>query len=430
MKALCALLALMPWAVWLVVSSPPRQAGDGWVVLVSGDADGYLSPCGCTKPMSGGMRRMATAAKQLRRPGRTVHLENGGLVAGAGRQDEIKAETLAEAFRRMEVAAINLGPAEARLGPGAVASISRLSGGRLLTSVLRGPEALGLPRYAREGPFLIGAASAQPEAVAAPLDEAPLPLDTAVEGLVRDARVESLAPVLLLQGDEALARKLASDHPALAMIVYRSRSAPPREALYEGGTLLVTPGDRARHLVRVEWQDGGWRGYGAVNLGPQFADDPEAERLYRTYQARVRRENLLASVPREPSEAFAGSKACGSCHSTAHAAWSASAHAAALKTLEREGSDADPDCTGCHVVGLKAQGGFRSRLETPQLADVGCESCHGPAKRHAENPQSFRLPKAGERSCRSCHNPDHSPGFDFDPYWARIAHGLDPAKGQ
>src|SRR2546423_5912045 len=66
------------------------------VLILSGDTDGNLAPCGCTKPQTGGIKRRVEAAKALSIPGHTTLLDNGNLVAGIGRQDQLKAQALAE----------------------------------------------------------------------------------------------------------------------------------------------------------------------------------------------------------------------------------------------------------------------------------------------------------------------------------------------
>lgn len=97
---------------------------------------------------------------------------------------------------------------------------------------------------------------------------------------------------------------------------------------------------------------------------------------------------------------YAGSKACGGCHAeqyerfTSHSkksvSWSSVAIMASdLKPFELE------QCYGCHTTG-HGQGGFVSIEQTPQLADVGCETCHGPggSMPHAEIPLSSKEPPA------------------------------------
>src|SRR5437764_14512590 len=83
------------------------------IVILAGDLRGYLSPCGCTSPMLGGIRRRATAIRAMTRAGRTIFLENGGMVDGWGPQDQMKADTLAQSLAELSVTAINVGPPDA-----------------------------------------------------------------------------------------------------------------------------------------------------------------------------------------------------------------------------------------------------------------------------------------------------------------------------
>src|SRR5207253_234634 len=110
---------------------------------------------------------------------------------------------------------------------------------------------------------------------------------------------------------------------------------------------------------------------------------------------------------------FAGSQSCGTCHSKALGVWKRSGHAKALGTLEHEGHDRDPECLPCHVVGLQSSHGFWSKQKTPQLAAVGCESCHGAGLGHAKNPWKVSLPKVTTSTCGSCHTSNTSPDFIF-----------------
>lgn len=374
------------------------------VILVAGDFSGYLSPCGCTKPMSGGIRRLATAVRSLGPAGRTTLLVNGPLVHGHARQDEVKAETLAEALKAMDAAAVHLTSRDIGLGDGVVGSIARLSGDRVIAA-----DRPAIPPRLVSGPLLIGAAGgAAAESLA--------------RDLAREAQEADLLPALLLDGGRDQARRLAEAVPGLRLVVYRSGSRPPTEAERIGKTTLVTPGEKGKAILRLELKSRELARYRVVELGPEFEDDQRVSGIYRTYQSRVRDEKLLERVPRSKAEKYAGSSACMTCHSHAWDVWKASRHSRALKTLEDDGHDRDPDCTGCHVVGLADTTGFISRKETPDLADVGCESCHGPAADHVRDPYKFRLPMFGEKACMPCHVPEHSPGFDFRTYWEKIKH--------
>ncbi|MEZ0326097.1 MAG: multiheme c-type cytochrome [Fimbriimonas sp.] len=399
------------------------QAADShkpWPVVISGDTLGYLSPCGCTDPMSGGIRRRATVVRELGKD--VLFVDSGSLTKDVGRQSEMKAETMAEALKSAGVDAINLTSLDAQLGRGSVLSIARLSGGKLIASQLPEGNELGLPRWLGEGPFLVGGVTTKPHALAASLGLQPKALEEAVAEFALEAISRTKTPVLLLEGGLEEARVLAKDYPSLRLIVYRTIGDPPAEPLREGDTLLVTPGDRGKSVLKLSFSDGAFQAYQPLSLGPEHADDRHVASIYSGYLKRVTSSSLLEQVPRTKGAPFAGTAACISCHGSAGKIWKKSAHAHALATLEKEGHSRDPDCVSCHVVGLSLTTGFRSRNATPQLADVGCESCHGTGGLHSKKPYLHKMAHVGDKACASCHTAENSPRFDFAAYWAKIRH--------
>lgn len=120
------------------------------------------------------------------------------------------------------------------------------------------------------------------------------------------------------------------------------------------------------------------------------------------------------------SNGYSGSEVCGVCHPTEYETWSFTPHAGAFDTLVKHGSDTDPECIGCHVVGWKQPGGFRSAAETAVLEDVGCEDCHGRGGPHL----SPDFVKGGnyEPACLGCHDVKHSLGFAYASFLPRISH--------
>lgn len=362
---------------------------------------------------------MGTAVKSLGGPDKVVFLVNGALVKKTDRQSEMKAETLAESLKSMGVSALNLSAEDAALGPGMIDGIARLSGGRAISgSAADGP----VPAYLRKGPFLIGGASMRAEILAAKLGGTTVSPEKVATNVVQEAQAADLVPILLLDGSLDDAKALAKKEPTLKMIVYRSSSKPSEKIEFAGNTALITPGDRGKLLLELNWDGKTFTKQRVIELGPDYKDDPDASARFKTYLARVDEEGLLDKVTRLASDPFAGSEACRTCHDKAFDVWKASAHSHALSTLEKSAQDRDPDCVGCHVVGLEAKGGFISRKETPQLADVGCESCHGPGRKHSDAPSDAPMKKVGGFSCLQCHVPDHSPGFSFREYWKRIQH--------
>lgn len=392
-------------------------------LVIVGELNGSLSPCGCVKPMSGGIRRMASVIELLRKGGEVVFIQNGGLVEGRTRQDEMKAETAAQALLQMNVNAIHLGATEAKLGTAMVSALDRLSGqGRFVNSMVTNGESVGANGFIKASPFLIGAGSDTPYSVGEPLGLSTRSSQSAAESLVSEARSAHLIPVMLFQGERAAAEKLARSATGLALITYSGTGEPDRSPTKVGGTWVVSPGLDGKYVLSIDVESGALGSMKIWELGPQFKDSEVVSRTYASYLKRVESERLLEKLPRVAGPGYAGTKACGQCHTSALKVWLASSHARALRTLEVDGHGRDPDCVRCHVVGLDFKTGFITRSSTPQLANVGCESCHGPGKAHAQNP-NVQLKAAGERSCASCHVPNHSPNFRFQTYWNKIKHG-------
>jgi hypothetical protein len=134
------------------------------------------------------------------------------------------------------------------------------------------------------------------------------------------------------------------------------------------------------------------------------------------------------------SSEYVGSASCQPCHGKSHADWALSKHAKAFATLEKAGKAEDPACVKCHVTGMGHTGGFVNIKDTPALAGVGCESCHGPGKRHIEaKTKEERLESifkfdekcptcVVERVCRTCHDEKNDKDFDLARDRKKILH--------
>ena len=368
----------------------PVHPVDRQVLLLTGDSRGSLSPCGCTKPMTGGIRRLATAIKAYGTGANPVLLVNGDLTGGYSRQEEMKAQTLAETLAKLSPIAVRLGKADEQ-NPQAAAALRSFLGDRLLEPD-RTIDSGGF-RVIGDGDGIVTA--------------------------VRQAASEGLKPAVLMEGGQEEAKALARQLPEISLIEYRLDGRA--EWSREGATLMITPGSKLRDLVVLNQEDGKLSDPKVVPLDEHLADDPSASAIYRAYLGRVDKADLISQVERSGSEKFAGSARCVSCHTDSGKVWAHSRHSQALKSLEGEGHGKDPECVGCHVVGLDRTYGFRDRLKTANLANVGCESCHGAGLAHALRPKT-PLPKVGEKRCLSCHTSEQSPGFNFQEFWRQIKH--------
>lgn len=189
-------------------------------------------------------------------------------------------------------------------------------------------------------------------------------------------------------------------------------------------------------------------------------------------QATTRPWILLALVPllllgvapaasADGEHAYAGSKSCKKCHIKEFKSWETTKMAQAFETLKpgmavdvkkELGLEPDRDytkdaeCVTCHVTGYGKPGGFVDIETTPELAGVGCESCHGPGGTYIQdgymtmdNKEYERaelvavgmVEKVTEEQCTGCHNadvpfPDYS--FDFEEKKAEGIHEIYPLK--
>ena len=124
---------------------------------------------------------------------------------------------------------------------------------------------------------------------------------------------------------------------------------------------------------------------------------------------------------------FVGSQACASCHPAEHETWSRQPHARAVASLATKGQQDDPACLACHTTGFGEPGGFPADAPPsrhPDLAAVGCESCHGPGSEHVppEARKQGTIVSLGDKCdscvilqiCGSCHDDANDPGFEYE----------------
>jgi predicted CXXCH cytochrome family protein len=122
--------------------------------------------------------------------------------------------------------------------------------------------------------------------------------------------------------------------------------------------------------------------------------------------------------PPKPTSPYAGAAACKPCHAAIYEKWSKTGHERAFTRL-LSADRQKPECLACHVTG--AADVVAAELDKPSFPGVQCESCHGPARAHAEQaatepPATKGLTrKPGEALCVRCHSTKspHFRGFVF-----------------
>jgi 2',3'-cyclic-nucleotide 2'-phosphodiesterase (5'-nucleotidase family) len=156
-----------------------------------------------------------------------------------------------------------------------------------------------------------------------------------------------------------------------------------------------------------------------VTEDKEIADKVEA---FKVELREVRKREAVESVVGQtqnnhPTEKFVGANTCQRCHEAAYNAWSNSAHAHSMASLEGESKEGSSQCLQCHVTGYDQSNGFT--VNRSELASVSCEQCHGYGTTHGS--PGF-IAKPGVESCKVCHDQKNSPDFDYHDYWEAIAH--------
>ncbi len=391
------------------------------VLIVGGNLGGYLSPCGCTKPMSGGILRRSTLVRQLSFGKAATIIETGPLVHGNSKQDQLKLEAIGEVSAKLGVAAIAITKREVGLGIGAIVSLQNLVGPKLVHSEFLPDNRPRIEPLIFHRGFVIGSLTDPPKFIPSILGEKARTQGAAIGDLVSTAQDAEALSVLIFDGPLATAKELPGVEK-VDIVIYTSNGPAISRVEQLGSCKFFSPGEKGKYLLAIDFDGNQFSQARSVEIVASTKDDAFTKTVFERYLARVKGAGLLAKVPRKHGKSFAGNAKCMSCHPTAARVWKDSKHAKALATLAKTKQDWDPDCVGCHVVGLNSSPGFKSLKATPQLANVGCESCHGPGLDHSKTPMKFRLPKVGGKSCQPCHVPDHSPQFEFAKFWPKIRH--------
>jgi PKD repeat protein len=126
---------------------------------------------------------------------------------------------------------------------------------------------------------------------------------------------------------------------------------------------------------------------------------------------------MSASFRLSQTNSFAGSGACAGCHGDKYTEYQGTGHATALSLIMDANGNftghANASCVKCHTVGYGQPTGFTNLATTPQLANVGCENCHGPAGWHKDSDHYTIHPAVSidPTICGSCHQGSHHPEY-------------------
>jgi PKD repeat protein len=173
----------------------------------------------------------------------------------------------------------------------------------------------------------------------------------------------------------------------------------------------------------------GMKGWSTVqastNMGATWVDVTNVAATAHAWSTTVANDLGGSAVFRlSQTNVYVGQSACAGCHQDKYVGWTNTAHSSAINALlNPDGSlkpFRNPSCIVCHSVGMNQPGGyvFNTNVSpinyTSPMANVGCESCHGPSGGHKASDKNLIQPVVSidPAICGSCHQDEHHPTFE------------------
>jgi len=405
-------------------TSPDQTA----LVLFTGNAQAHLEPCGCFIGQSGGLPRRATAISGIRDKGFSPLLVDlggflpvepeqmkSGLIEQTTELDQLRAQTT---FTAMEMMGYDVLVSSQ---PRANAVDQTLTNYRF--QLLDAHSKASSPE---QRPYLIKTVGSKRIAlVELSLLETgqTASIPNTLDSLMSEVQAEADVVIVSSHLQPKVNKSLAQKYPNISAIMSRDTGETERV----GNVLLTYCYPHGKTLGALTLTDTAGQTSSTVEqiaLTEDVSDDPNVRKLLNDFYEQVASDPQLqvASHPLFSSEAleqdsnnsYIGSEACQECHRKEFDQWSHSSHATAFNTLQIVGREYYSKCVSCHVTGFGYTSGYEiGKADRAHLAEVGCETCHGPGKQHTYTPLATNIRGKVEAStCMECHQPEHSPGFE------------------
>ncbi len=480
----------------------------GWgkpdiVLVLSGQQNGYLQPCGCSNPQYGGLARRFAFLQTLKERGWSVVAVDLGDIADLPKRSTplttLKYVTSMKALKLMDYTAVSFGfnemsmPLDEALNSYSLNNPTpRVVAVNLLDREKKGDRfhetVMSWEVAGKGGAPKVGVVALISPSVEKAAKDPSLRFATNTPAILEKALKEMQAlkaevNVLLYQGTPRVAKKCAEfcaeqrqknpDCPALHVVLTLNEEEEPAGIPeFVGNTMIVGVGQKGRYVgvvgaTRTGKADRPWElRYQLTRIGPEYqtpkgqeAKNPVME-LMEDYAEAVKAgdhlEKFLKSRQKKhpvqiafKKSEYVGADACQGCHQKEYEIWKHSKHAHAydkslvVTATQPKNRQYDPECVVCHVVGYGYEKGFVTEAKTPDLKNVGCESCHGPSGEHADNPRNLAIrdainpyrakpnetPQARKYRinqldifCQKCHDVDNDVHWKFEERWPEIVH--------
>jgi len=434
---------------------------DALIVFFTGNGLGELKPCGCLGGQLGGLDRRAAVFNRVPRDKRLI-IDTGSFVKSDSEQDLIKFNIILQALKLLDYDLVSLSEEDIEIGK----NVGLLDGTGPIFNIIspHGSSDMNIPaKFAKSLSFKDKRVVITVAAFDAESDFDELSRAASIEQIgqlfgsgsdVNSAEVNSesnLNILILSHCDDAIIDFITERIPLVDCIVCPSESDEPmvvgeankRPLVFSVGRfgryisgLQITEDrgqkteDRGQITEAAGGEDKPILSFFTIPVEEDLEEEASLVQLYKDYQQLVRERNLLEKYPRfilPDGLEYAGSESCKSCHEYEYGKWSRNVHAHAYSILERAGSQFDPECVFCHVVGMEYESGFVSEQKTGHLKNVGCESCHGPGSEHIMTAGQTELTEP-KSACIDCHTPEHSGDYagNESSFQKKIIHWREP----
>jgi hypothetical protein len=448
------------------------------VLIVTGEMDGYLEPCGCTDGQIGGLLRRYDFFERLRKQNWPVaSLDLGSLTKdpavarGGFEQAKYKFDYSIKALKLLDYSALALSAEDMKVGVGEALALFLNSLGEKTKVVAAnvappaGYESLfRTSLVVPAGPVKVGVTAViDPDALeklndpdkALLTEKLQRPGDV-LPGVLAELEPKTDYQVLMVQGPPELARSLAEAYPGFDIVVSTSEYIDPLkhdpELLHGGKTMLVNVGKKGKYVGVFGFypRESERLRYYLVTLGTRYDGPatPMKKLIEEDYRDYLRQMQVVENIPRRDyvngvsGATYVGADNCQSCHPNTYMKWASTKHAQAFEALTvrdpKPNVKYDAECVTCHTTGFEYNTGWVSEAKTPYLTGNQCENCHGPGSKHVAEPDNLDYrkvmaltPEQAEKNrlCLGCHDGDNSPHFEMAKFYGQIAHkGLDDYK--
>ncbi len=431
----------------IMIAMSIQCSGEEVTLLITGQTNGLLEPCGCEN-VEGGMEARAGFLESFRAENDSFALIDLGEFVDKEVNEINKALgiTYLQACNEMGYDFVNLSSADLRFGYEYLSKISeKVQLPLLSTSVLSERSPFWKTSIVKEMKGLkIGFLGASSLMQKAGLKIEDFNLSDPTEPLRAEAET-------LRERDEVDVIVLLACEPPPIVIQWLEDYKGPKidlAATFEFGiqpqlvkdTYLVNVPSKGYGIGKITLDVEKGKGvtkvdYERVSLKPEtYENENMREYLSQAYQRMIQdlglqleRTAVLQNLPEEKEDfaGYAGATFCMDCHYDQYEQWSQTRHARAFDDLLNQNRHWVPECVMCHVTGYGNAGGYISFGRSERLRHVQCETCHGPGQKHADDMGTSPI-RRGEKKelCVQCHDEKNSPKFDemYDLYYKKIQH--------